>query len=107
MAEHMDTAFQELLKNTKLRLLKMHREANAGHLGGNFSCIDALMTLHHKVMAQHDRFILSKGHSAGALYATLWSQGKLSDTDLATFSKDNSLLPGHPSGRGIPGLLFQ
>ena len=44
----MDTAFQELLKNTKLRLLKMHREANAGHLGGNFSCIDALMTLHHK-----------------------------------------------------------
>lgn len=102
----MDTAFQELLKNTKLRLLKMHREANAGHLGGNFSCIDALMTLHHKVMAEHDRFILSKGHSAGALYATLWSQGKLSDTDLATFSKDNSLLPGHPSGRGIPGLLF-
>jgi len=84
----------------------MHHESNCGHLGGNFSCIDALMTLHHLIMKPADRFILSKGHAAGALYVTLWSLGKLKDSDLETFSKDNTLLPGHPSGDGIPGLLF-
>lgn len=102
----MGMSFDALLESTKLELLKMHRNSNCGHLGGNFSCIDALMTLHHFVMKPDDRFILSKGHSAGALYVTLWSLGKLNDADLATFSKDNTLLPGHPSGAGIPGLLF-
>lgn len=102
----MEAEFDELLLQTKLRMLRMHYEASAGHLGGNFSCIDLMMVLHHQVMAPHDRFILSKGHSAGALYATLWSLGKLSDQELATFSKDDSLLPGHPSGSGIPDLLF-
>jgi transketolase len=96
----------DLLHQTRLRLLRMHYEARAGHLGGNFSCIDLMMVLHHQVMAPDDRFVLSKGHSAGALYATLWSLGKLTDADLATFSQDDSLLPGHPSGAGIPDLLF-
>ena len=98
--------FLDLLRNTKLRLLQLHRDANCGHVGGNFSCIDALMTLHHLVMKPDDRFVLSKGHSAGALYATLWSLGQLSDSDLLTFTRDNTLLPGHPSGQGIPGLMF-
>lgn len=98
--------FESSLVSAKLRLLKMHHESRSGHLGGNFSCIDALMTLHHLVMQPEDRFVLSKGHSAGALYATLWSQGKLSDDDLCAFGKDNSMLPGHPSGSGVPGLMF-
>ena len=100
------TGFNDLLHQTRLRLLRMHFEARAGHLGGNFSCIDLMMVLHHQVMSPDDRFVLSKGHSAGALYATLWSLGKLTDDDLATFSRDDSLLPGHPSGAGIPDLLF-
>lgn len=102
----MSDRFVDLLRNTKIRLLQLHRDANCGHLGGNFSCIEALMTLHHRVMEADDRFILSKGHSAGALYATLWSLGHLSDADLQTFTRDDSLLPGHPSGSGIPGLMF-
>lgn len=102
----MEESFDRLLESTKLRLLKMHHDANCGHLGGNLSCIDALMTLHHFIMKPADRFILSKGHSAGALYVTLWSLGKLKDSDLDTFSKDNSLLPGHPCGAGVPDLLF-
>lgn len=99
-------SFSDTLRLTKIRLLQLHHEANCGHLGGNFSCIDALVTLYHRVMGPEDRFILSKGHSAGALYATLWSLGRLTDADLKTFSQDNSLLPGHPSGSGIPGLMF-
>lgn len=84
----------------------MHYEAKSGHLGGNLSCIDALMVLYHATLRPDDRFVLSKGHSAGALYIALWSLGKLSDADLATFSQDDSALPGHPSGAGIPDLLF-
>ncbi|MEH6627066.1 MAG: 1-deoxy-D-xylulose-5-phosphate synthase N-terminal domain-containing protein [Motiliproteus sp.] len=98
--------FKHLLKTAKLRLLRMHYESNSGHLGGNLSCIDAIMILHHLVMKPGDQFLLSKGHSAGALYITLWSLGKLFDSDLESFSKDNTLLPGHPSGEGIPDLLF-
>lgn len=99
-------SFDQTLKHTKLKLLQMHYQANCGHLGGNFSCIDALMTLHHHVITDNDRFILSKGHSAGALYATLWSLGKITDAELTTFSQDDSALPGHPSGKGIPNLMF-
>lgn len=97
---------KEKIRSSKLKLLEMHQTANSGHIGGNFSCIDVLMILHHLVMTSEDRFILSKGHSAGALYVTLWSLGKLSDSDLQTFCQENTLLPGHPSGGGIPNLLF-
>jgi transketolase len=98
--------FEDLVKTAKLRLLQMHYEANAGHIGGNISCFDSIMVLHHLVMSPEDRFVLSKGHSAGALYTTLWSLGKIGDSDLKTFCKDGTLLPGHPSGAGIPGLMF-
>lgn len=84
----------------------MHHATRSGHVGGNLSCLDALMTLHHRVLTPDDRFVLSKGHAAGALYVTLWSRGLLTDEDLGTFGQDDSLLPGHPSGTGIPGLLF-
>ena len=98
--------FTEILKKAKLRMLKMHFDSNTGHLGGNLSCIDAMMVLYHHVLNDEDDFILSKGHSAGALYATLWSKGLISETDLKTFSQDGSVLPAHPSGDSIPGLLF-
>ncbi|MDX2506497.1 MAG: transketolase [Gammaproteobacteria bacterium] len=94
------------INKAKLRLLEMHNKANSGHLGGNLSCLDALMVLHHLVKKPDDRFILSKGHSAGALYVTLWSLGSLSDDDIETFCKDNTFLPAHPCGNEIPGLLF-
>jgi transketolase len=65
-----------------------------------------MVVLFHDFIRERDRFVLSKGHSAGALYATLWSLGKFTDEDLDTFCKDNSRLPGHPSGSGVPGLMF-
>lgn len=102
----MHNNIESIVKIARERLITMHYQTNCGHLGGNLSCLDALITLHHSVMQPDDRFILSKGHSAGALYVTLWSLGKLKDSDLESFSKDNTLLPGHPSGIGIPGLLF-
>jgi transketolase len=84
----------------------MHYESKVGHIGGNLSCLDLLVTLHHRVLTPDDRFVLSKGHAAGALYVTLWSRGLLTDADLASFHQDHTKLAGHPPVDGIPGLLF-
>jgi transketolase len=88
-----------LARHARRRLLRMHFERRIGHLGGNLSALDAMLTLHHRIMAADDDFILSKGHSAGALYITLWSLGLLSEDELATFHADGTLLAGHP----VPG----
>lgn len=100
-----------LLSSTRLdaarrRLLLMHRRSGVGHLGGNLSAIDAMMLLHHEVLFPQDRFILSKGHAAGAYYVTLWSLGMLTDDDLDTFHRDGTRLAGHPSASALPTVLF-
>jgi transketolase len=84
----------------------MHFESGVGHIGGNLSALDILLSLHHQVMRPEDAFILSKGHAAGALYVTLWSIGRLSDEDLKQFHKDGTRLSGHPPTRGIPEIPF-
>src|SRR5262245_43045269 len=89
----------QLLLKARQRLLKMHFEAGVGHIGGNLSCLDAVMVAHHQVLGPDDLFVLSKGHSAGALYVTLWTKGLLQDQDLSTFHKDHTHLSGHPSPR--------
>ena len=88
------------------RLLQMHFESGVGHIGGNLSALDALMIVFHEHLLENDKFILSKGHSAGALYTTLWSIGRLKDEDLKLFHKDNTLLAGHPPAHGIDDILF-
>ncbi len=97
---------QAFLNKVRARLLRMHYENKVGHLGGNLSAIDAMLVIHHELFRPGDRFVLSKGHSAGAYYATLWSLGKLSDADLKTFHKDGTRLAGHPPSRGIPEIEF-
>lgn len=94
------------LKRARLRLLQMHFEAGVGHIGGNLSCLDALMVLHHEFVGPDDRFILSKGHSAGALYTTLWSLGRLSDEALKTFTRDDTVLGVHPPVAGVDDIRF-
>lgn len=94
------------LKNARKRLLRMHYESGVGHIGGNLSALDAMMVIWHEYLGEHDSFILSKGHSAGALYITLWSKGILTDEDLTTFHKDNTRLPGHPPANAVPAISF-
>jgi transketolase len=84
----------------------MHFESGVGHIGGNLSAIDAMLVAFHEVLGAGDRFVLSKGHSAGALYAALWSTGRLVDDDLKTFHKDATLLAGHPPAGGIADIPF-
>lgn len=84
----------------------MHYRSRTGHLGGNLSALDAMMVAHHDVMAADDRFILSKGHSAGAYYITLWSLGLIPDSELSTFHQEDTRLSGHPPATGISQILF-
>ncbi len=90
---------KQIIHQAKKRLLQMHYESGVGHIGGNLSCLDILMVLHHRVMKPEDIFILSKGHAAGALYVTLWSLEKISDEDLKLFHKEPTKLSGHPAPR--------
>jgi transketolase len=98
--------FDALRNRAKLRLLRMHHESKVGHIGGNLSCLDLLLYLHHQVLEPRDQFILSKGHAAGALYVTFWTLGLLTDQELDSFHKENTRLSGHPPARGIPEILF-
>lgn len=84
----------------------MHHESGVGHIGGNLSSLDAMLLVFHEFLGARDRFVLSKGHSAGALYVTLWSVGRLPESQLATFHKDDTLLAGHPPCAGIDDISF-
>jgi transketolase len=84
----------------------MHFESGVGHVGGNLSALELLMTLHHRVMRADDQFVLSKGHAAGALYVTLWTLGRLTEPQLREFHAEGTKLAGHPVPRGIPDMPF-
>lgn len=97
---------KDFASNAKKRLLQMHYESGVGHIGGNLSSLDALLVLFSTHISKDDLFILSKGHSAGALYIALWSKGLLTDDDLKRFHKDATRLPGHPPASGISEVRF-
>ncbi len=97
---------REAIWKTRKRLIDMHFHSCIGHIGGNLSAIDILMVLFHTVLEAEDTFILSKGHAAGALYATLWSIGRLKDEDLLQFHKDDTKLSGHPAPDFLPEIPF-
>jgi len=88
-------------------------DAGLGHLGGEFSAIDILVTLYFAILdidagdplaAERDRFVLSKGHSAAALYATLAEAGFFDPKELSTFMSPLSRLNGHPDRNKVPGV---
>lgn len=86
---------------------------SSGHPGGSLSCADILTVLYFHEMqvdtnnpkwADRDRFVLSKGHCAPALYATLAEKGFFPTEDLTGFRNINSYLQGHPSMKDVPGV---
>lgn len=99
-------SLRDRAKEAKLRLLRMHYRSGVGHIGGNLSALDILVTLRHSVLAPEDRFILSKGHAAGALYVSLWSKGILSDDELDSFHGEDTLFSGHPAPNAHEAIPF-
>ena len=92
----------EIIRNARLRLLRMHYEAGVGHIGGNLSALDILLTLYHDVLKLSDRFVLSKGHAAGAIYVALASAGLIDAEELNTFHKDGTRLQRPSAGKRDP-----
>ena len=100
---------------TKERLLLLEGifNAKAGHPGGSLSIAELmayLCNVEMKVDASNpkwddrDRFVLSKGHAAPALYATLALKGFFPTEDMKTLRKADSYLQGHPSMKCVPGV---
>jgi len=93
--------------------LEMIGRAGLGHVGGDLSVLDILTTLFFAVLrvdpekpdwADRDRFVLSKGHTAGALYSTLAAAGFFAVDELRTFAAPRSALNGHPNRTKVPGV---
>jgi len=96
----------EAARLVRRRDMEMIRASGLGHIGGEFSVIDILVTLYLQAMnispdqlgdPGRDRFILSKGHAAAALYTTLAMAGFLPPGELSTFMQPQSQLNGHPA----------
>ncbi|MEM3265167.1 MAG: 1-deoxy-D-xylulose-5-phosphate synthase N-terminal domain-containing protein [Thermoplasmata archaeon] len=102
------TSFQDLSKITldlKKELIVKHNKTKMAHIGSDLSCLNVLVTLYMKVLGKEDKFILSKGHAALALYAVLHRAGIMSDKVYSTLGHSGSLLGEHPL-YGIKGVEF-
>ena len=106
-------ALRELARKVRRQSLSMVHRAKLGHPGGDLSAADILVTLYFGVLridpgrpdAPHrDRFILSKGHCACALYTTLALRGFFPVEDLAAYAQPLSPLNGHPNRTDVPGV---
>lgn len=96
-------------KSYELRkdILEMMYKSKAGHVGGDLSVIDILTTLYYDTMnvgpdnftdPNRDRFLLSKGHCADALFVVLGDKGFFDKQEaIDTFSQYNSKFIGHPN----------
>ena len=107
------TSAKELAKKVRIHSLKMAHIGGAAHTGSSFSIADILAVLFTDILHknsqdpnddQRDRFVLSKGHAAAALYATLAETGYFPLDKLDTHCQDGSELCGHVSHIGIPGV---
>ena len=102
-----------LANNVRRGILDGVYNAGSGHPGGSLSIADVLTYLYFEEMnidpkepkmATRDRFVLSKGHTAPALYAVLAERGYFPKEELKTLRKNTSMLQGHPDMKGTPGV---
>ncbi len=103
----------ECARQLRVDVLKMLNTAKSGHTGGSLSALDVLTVLFFHQMRHdptnprwddRDHFVLSKGHAAPALYASLARSGYFPSEDLKTLRRLGSHLQGHPDMRKTPGV---
>ncbi len=113
----MDSVTKQQLKikacKVRMGIIEGVYNAKSGHPGGSLSIAEILTYLYfiemnvdpkNPQMENRDRFVLSKGHTAPALYAVLAHRGFFSTDELKTLRKTGSMLQGHPSMRKTPGV---
>lgn len=112
----MEKSIQELkviANDIRKDIITMLAESGSGHPGGSLSATDILTVLYFNEMKvdpnntkweDRDRFVLSKGHAAPVLYATLAKKGFFPKEELMKLRKIDSMLQGHPDMKGTPGV---
>ncbi len=86
----------QIRKDCYKTVLGLYKKANAGHIGASLSCMEILIYLFFKKIGKSDRFILSKGHAAAALYTVLEKSGRITSNDLNSYYKDGTNFAAHP-----------
>ena len=90
------------------KIVTLIYRAGTGHIGGDLSVVDILVALYYKHMnispslvnnPERDRFVLSKGHAAEALYTVLADKGFFAEEELETYSQYGSKYIGHPNNK--------
>lgn len=103
----------EVARRIRARVVRMSHDGGAPHLGSALSCVDILTAIYWSAAAvtpessaavDRDRVILSKGHSAAALYATLAERGFFNVELLKTYAQDGTNLPEQMSPGCVPGV---
>lgn len=96
-------ATRSIADSIRRTVIEQSKRANVGHIGSSLSIADILAVLFSGPLAgvdhgdpDRDRFVLSKGHAALALYGALHATGRISREALDTYCDDGSLLAGHP-----------
>src|ERR1035438_2415216 len=99
-------------KALRRTILHQSKRANVGHIGSCLSIVEILAALYSGVLKasspcdpDRDRFILSKGHAALALYAALAERGWISPSEMNEFCADGSRIAVHPEPT-VPGVDF-
>ena len=104
---------RQIAQTVRQDIIREVFSAGSGHPGGSLSAADILTALYFSemnvdprdpAMKGRDRFVLSKGHAAPALYACLAERGYFPKEDLVTLRKLGSKLQGHPSMKLLPGV---
>ena len=104
---------QKIAVKVRMGIIEGVHSAKAGHPGGSLSCTDILTFLYFEKMninpavpkmPERDRFVLSKGHAAPALYSVLAHRGFFDIEMLTSLRQIGSILQGHPDMKHIPGV---
>jgi transketolase len=104
---------KDLSRRIRMQVLQMTHRARSSHVGSCFSIADLLAVLYTKILRvrpnepdwpDRDRFVLSKGHGAAALYATLAERGFFPEKWLTEFNAEGTHLAGHVTHHGVPGV---
>lgn len=103
---------KKFAKNLRVHALKMTSKAGTSHIGSMFSIADIIAVLYNDILiynskkkiANRDRFILSKGHAGGIVYAALAEKGFFSKKKLNDYCKNGSFFSGHISHYKIAGV---
>ncbi len=103
--------YKKIATEIRKEIVRMHSKADASHIASSLSCLDILVLLYFGIMridpkrpkaADRDRFILSKGHAASALYAVLCKRGVFNKKILASYCSAKLSLPGHATKGCVP-----